>query len=205
MCIRDRGERGTAVASVTDAIKDAIDYSEVARAVISVIEGEPVSLIETLAARVSETVLAFPRVTAVEVTIHKPQAPLDVAFEDISVTIHRTGGEGHNPLSGRSPAQSAAPEPAPGRDQWASQPPEAALGAPAAVNAGAGAGMDAGAGAAAGMDAGAEAAQDAGESWAADSASALGGSEPWAGSSADAAPGDPLGAGAPWELSLIHI
>ena len=28
------------------------------------------------------------------------------------------------------------------------------------------------------------------------------GSEPWAGSSADAAPGDPLGAGAPWESVL---
>ena len=149
----DLGKRGTAIASVTDEIKDAIDYSEVARAVIAVIEGEPVSLIETLAARVSEAVLGFPRVTAVEVTIHKPQAPLDVAFEDISVTIHRTGGEGHNPLSGRSPAQSAAPEPAPGRDQWAAQSPEAALGAPAAVNAGAGAGMDAGAGAAAATEA----------------------------------------------------
>ena len=62
----DLGKRGTAIASVTDEIKDAIDYSEVARAVIAVIEGEPVSLIETLAARVSEAVLGFPRVTAVE-------------------------------------------------------------------------------------------------------------------------------------------
>ena len=71
----DLGERGTAVASVTDAVKDAVDYSEVARAVVAVIEGSRVSLIETLAARVGEAVLAFPRVTAVEVTIHKPQAP----------------------------------------------------------------------------------------------------------------------------------
>ena len=101
----DLGERGTAVASVTDAVKDAVDYSEVARAVVAVIEGEPVSLIETLAARVGEAVLAFPRVTAVEVTIHKPQAPLDVAFEDVSVTIHRTGGEGGHPLSGHASDQ----------------------------------------------------------------------------------------------------
>ena len=56
----DLGERGTAVASVTDAVKDAVDYSEVARAVVAVIEGEPVSLIETLAARVGEAVLAEP-------------------------------------------------------------------------------------------------------------------------------------------------
>ena len=188
----DLGKRGTAIASVTDEIKDAIDYSEVARAVIAVIEGEPVSLIETLAARVSEAVLGFPRVTAVEVTIHKPQAPLDVAFEDIAVTIHRTGGEGHDALSGRSPAQSA-PEAAPGRDQWASQSPEAALGgigAPAATGVGMGVGMTA----ADDEDRG------AGEGWAADSASGLGGAEPWTGSSGDAAPGGgPFETGAPWE------
>lgn len=187
----DLGERGTAVASVTDEIKDAIDYSEVARAVIAVIEGEPVSLIETLAARVSEAVLGFPRVTAAEVTIHKPQAPLDVAFEDISVTIHRTGGEGHNPLSSRSPAQSAAPEADPGRDQWAAQPPEAALGGPIGAPA-AGAAMDAG------MAAADNTGRGAGETWAAEGAPSPGGAEQWAGSSADAAPGDPL-AGMPWE------
>ena len=87
--ILDLGERGTAVASVTDAVKDAVDYSEVARAVVAVIEGEPVSLIETLAARVGEAVLAFPRVTAVEVPIHKPQAPLPGKFDDVSVVIVR--------------------------------------------------------------------------------------------------------------------
>jgi len=142
----DLGERGTAVASVTDAVKDAVDYSEVARAVVAVIEGEPVSLIETLAARVGEAVLAFPRVTAVEVTIHKPQAPLDVAFEDVSVTIHRTGGEGGNPLSGHAPGQSAAADAVTAPDQWGS----ASAGSPAAA---AGAGMVGAAGDAAQGDA----------------------------------------------------
>ena len=111
----DLGERGTAVASVTDAVKDAVDYSEVARAVVAVIEGEPVSLIETLAARVGEAVLAFPRVTAVEVTIHKPQAPLDVAFEDVSVTIHRVAdaAAGHDGAPATSQAAWAAQAEAP--------------------------------------------------------------------------------------------
>ena len=111
----DLGERGTAVASVTDAVKDAVDYSEVARAVVAVIEGEPVSLIETLAARVGEAVLAFPRVTAVEVTIHKPQAPLDVAFEDVSVTIHRVAdaAAGHGGAPATSQAAWAAQAEAP--------------------------------------------------------------------------------------------
>ena len=173
----DLGERGTAVASVTDAVKDAVDYSEVARAVVAVIEGEPVSLIETLAARVGEAVLAFPRVTAVEVTIHKPQAPLDVAFEDVSVTIHRTGGEGGNPLSGHAPGQSAAADAVTAPDQWGS----ASAGSPAAA---AGAGMVGAAGDA----------QGAGASWSPEAAPGRDGAEPWAGSpvgSAVGAPGDP--------------
>lgn len=89
----DLGERGTAVAAVTDSLTDAADYSAIARAVVAIIEGEPVNLIETLAGRIGDAVLAFPRVAAVEVTVHKPQAPLDVAFDDVSVTIRRTGDE----------------------------------------------------------------------------------------------------------------
>lgn len=83
------GERGTAVAAVTDSLDDAVNYVDVARAVVEVIEGEPVGLLETLAERISDAVLAFPRVSAVEVTVHKPQAPLDVAFDDVSVSISR--------------------------------------------------------------------------------------------------------------------
>ena len=84
------GVRGTAIAAVTDSIDDAIDYASVAAAVVGVIEGEPVNLIETLASRVADVVLGFGRVHDVEVTIHKPQAPVPVAFDDVSVTIVRT-------------------------------------------------------------------------------------------------------------------
>ena len=86
----DLGERGTAVAAVTDSLTDALDYGAVARAVAAVIEGEPVNLIETLAERIADATLAFSRVKAVEVTVHKPQAPLDVAFDDVAVTIARS-------------------------------------------------------------------------------------------------------------------
>nr|MCW1079550.1 dihydroneopterin aldolase [Streptococcus anginosus] len=72
------GVRGTAVAAVTDSLRDAVDYSAVAAAIVDVIEGEPVNLIETLAARVAEAALAFEAVREVEVTVHKPQAPLEV-------------------------------------------------------------------------------------------------------------------------------
>ncbi|SHE25379.1 2-amino-4-hydroxy-6-hydroxymethyldihydropteridine diphosphokinase [Actinomyces glycerinitolerans] len=83
------GERGTAVAAVTDSLDDAVNYVDIAREVVGVIEGEPVGLLETLAERISDAVLALPRVSAVEVTVHKPQAPLDVAFDDVSVSIAR--------------------------------------------------------------------------------------------------------------------
>ena len=186
----DLGERGTAVASVTDAVKDAVDYSEVARAVVAVIEGEPVSLIETLAARVGETVLAFPRVSAVEVTIHKPQAPLDVAFEDVSVTIHRTGGEGGHPLSGHASDQAVVPDSASG--QWPAQASGTTgdpVGSPAVAEGIAAAGV--------GMGSAAGDGQDAGESRAPEGAPGLGGVEPWSGSSADGA-GGPAEANVPW-------
>ncbi|WP_167202326.1 2-amino-4-hydroxy-6-hydroxymethyldihydropteridine diphosphokinase [Actinomyces respiraculi] len=127
------GSRGTAMTAVTDSLEDAVDYGEVARAVVSVIEGEPVNLIETLASRVADVVLDFGRVQEVEVTIHKPQAPIPVAFEDVTVTITRTAHDRDRALSGvterradggahlaawsaSAPAAVPAPEPSVGAD-----------------------------------------------------------------------------------------
>ena len=44
--ILDLGQRGTAVAAVTDSVTDAVDYSRVANGIVSIIEGEPVNLID---------------------------------------------------------------------------------------------------------------------------------------------------------------
>ncbi|MDO4901549.1 2-amino-4-hydroxy-6-hydroxymethyldihydropteridine diphosphokinase [Actinomyces sp.] len=107
------GDRGTAVAAVTDSVTDAVNYVDVARAVVGVIEGEPVGLIETLAERISDTVLAFPRVSAVEVTVHKPQAPLDVAFDDVSVTISRNADAAGEASMNVAAAPAVSPSPAP--------------------------------------------------------------------------------------------
>ena len=113
--ILDLGQRGTAVAAVTDSVTDAVDYSRVANGIVSIIEGEPVNLIESLADRIAERVLSFPRVVAAEVTVHKPQAPLDVAFEDVSVTIHRVAdaAAGHDGAPATSQAAWAAQAEAP--------------------------------------------------------------------------------------------
>ena len=51
--------------------------------------GEPVALIETLACRLAAACLADPAVQEAEVTVHKPQAPLQQEVADVSVTIRR--------------------------------------------------------------------------------------------------------------------
>ncbi|WP_243118279.1 2-amino-4-hydroxy-6-hydroxymethyldihydropteridine diphosphokinase [Actinomyces wuliandei] len=138
--VLDLGERGTAVAAVTDSLDDAVDYAAVATTVVTVIEGEPVSLLETLADRVAEKVLAVPRVLAVEVTVHKPQAPLDVAFEDVSVTIYRVadGAVAQGVSSGVTQAAwaaSGAPAAAPVASAAQAAPSQEAASAPTWVGA----------------------------------------------------------------------
>ena len=79
----------TRPAAASDDLADAVDYGAVAQAVHAVIAGEPVDLLETLAARVAGAVLADHRVRAVDVAVHKPAAPVTVAFEDVVVRVHR--------------------------------------------------------------------------------------------------------------------
>jgi 7,8-dihydroneopterin aldolase/epimerase/oxygenase len=57
-----------------------------------VITGEPVALVETLAQRIADVALSHQRVQAVEVSVHKPEAPITVPFDDVVVTIHRERG-----------------------------------------------------------------------------------------------------------------
>lgn len=76
-------------AARSDDLRHTVDYGGVARAVVEVIEGPPVNLIETLAVALAERCLAFDFVRAVTVTVHKPQAPIPVPFDDVSVTITR--------------------------------------------------------------------------------------------------------------------
>jgi 7,8-dihydroneopterin aldolase/epimerase/oxygenase len=79
----------TSAAATSDDLADTVDYGVLADAVVAVIEGEPVNLVETLAARIADTCLADPRVEDVEVTVHKPEAPISVPFGDVTVTIRR--------------------------------------------------------------------------------------------------------------------
>ncbi len=82
----------TAAAAASDNIADTVHYGELAQALAAVVAGEPVNLLETLAARLADACLADDRVHAATVTVHKPQAPIPLAFADVSVTIRRTAG-----------------------------------------------------------------------------------------------------------------
>ncbi len=76
-------------AAASDDVADTVHYGELAERIVSAVERDPVDLIETLAERIAQDILTDPRVAATTVTVHKPQAPISVPFDDVSVTIHR--------------------------------------------------------------------------------------------------------------------
>lgn len=75
-----------------DDLTTTVDYSVLAGRIADDVRGEPVNLIETLAERIATTCLSSPLVSRVEVTVHKPDAPVGLALSDISVTITRRQG-----------------------------------------------------------------------------------------------------------------
>ena len=76
-------------AARSDAVDDTVHYGELAEALAAVVAGEPVNLIERLAHDLVTVCLADSRVRAATVTVHKPQAPIELQFQDVSVTIRR--------------------------------------------------------------------------------------------------------------------
>ena len=82
-------ELDLAPAAASDDVADTVHYGELAEALARVVGGEPVNLLETLAARLAAVCLADARVGAVTITVHKPQAPVTVPVGDLAVTIRR--------------------------------------------------------------------------------------------------------------------
>jgi 7,8-dihydroneopterin aldolase/epimerase/oxygenase len=80
----------TAAAAAADDLTLTADYGVIAGRLAEIVAGEPVALIETLAVRLAAACLADGAVAEVEVTVHKPQAPVGVPVSDIAVTIHRS-------------------------------------------------------------------------------------------------------------------
>lgn len=81
-------------AGVSDDLADTIDYGAVAATVHDRITGVTHQLVEAVADDVAAAVLAHDaRVEAVEVTVHKPHAPVTVDLDDVAVTVHRRRGQ----------------------------------------------------------------------------------------------------------------
>jgi dihydroneopterin aldolase len=73
----------------TDRLEDTIDYTRLRAITREVIEGESVNLLETLAARIADRVLALPQVVGVSVRVAKRPASMQ-PIEAAAVHINRT-------------------------------------------------------------------------------------------------------------------
>jgi dihydroneopterin aldolase len=82
----------TAPAAAGDDLTKTVDYGALALQLVRTVEGEPVNLIETLADRLASVCLAYDLVDEVEVSVHKPAAPIPLPFGDVVVTIRRARG-----------------------------------------------------------------------------------------------------------------
>jgi dihydroneopterin aldolase len=80
----------TRPAARSDDLHDTVDYGSLVASVKTAIENDPVDLIETLAERIANVCLTDSRVQWVEVTVHKPDAPIEATFSDVALTIHRS-------------------------------------------------------------------------------------------------------------------
>ena len=80
-----------AEAAATDDLKNTLHYGELAQRVADIVGGPARDLIETVATETAEDIMRWDdRLHAVEVTIHKPDAPIPLTFADVAVTVRRS-------------------------------------------------------------------------------------------------------------------
>jgi dihydroneopterin aldolase len=76
-------------AAASDDLTQTVHYGELAERVAAIVAGDPRDLIETVAGDIADEVLRDERVREVEVTVHKPSAPIPLSFQDVAVTVRR--------------------------------------------------------------------------------------------------------------------
>jgi dihydroneopterin aldolase len=79
----------TSAAAKSDDLQETVDYGTLVEEVRAAVANDPVDLIETLAQRIADVCLRHAKVGAVEVTVHKPHAPIQATFQDVALTINR--------------------------------------------------------------------------------------------------------------------
>lgn len=79
-----------AESSRTDRLSDTVSYSNVVSTATVAFKNGNYKLLERAAGAVADAVLAaFPKITAVKVTVHKPHAPIAAIFDDVGVILTR--------------------------------------------------------------------------------------------------------------------
>jgi dihydroneopterin aldolase len=79
----------TRTAALRDDLARTVDYGALADRLARVAGDPPVQLIETLAQRLVAACLSEHLVEEAEITVHKPHAPINHPFDDVTVTIRR--------------------------------------------------------------------------------------------------------------------
>jgi len=92
----------TAPAATSDDLRDTVDYGSLVAAVKAAVEADPVDLIETLAQRLADVCLRDGRVEWARITVHKPEAPIEATFADVTLTITRHGPSSDQPPEGEA-------------------------------------------------------------------------------------------------------
>ena len=77
--------------SRSDRLADTVSYADVVATTTAAFKNTNYKLLERAAGAVADAVLAaFPRISVVKVTVHKPHAPIAAIFEDVGVVLVRT-------------------------------------------------------------------------------------------------------------------
>ena len=96
---RERGQRfvvdvvlalDLSPAGETGDLGASVHYGTLSERVADAVASDPGDLIETLALRILRICFGFEPVRWASVTVHKPDAPIAVAFSDVAVTIERS-------------------------------------------------------------------------------------------------------------------
>ena len=80
-------------AAASDHLADTVSYADVASVAVSTFKARNFNLLEAAAGAIAQAILtAFPLISAVTVTVHKPHAPIAAIFDDVGVVITRRRG-----------------------------------------------------------------------------------------------------------------
>ncbi|MFT3716115.1 MAG: dihydroneopterin aldolase [Gordonia sp. (in: high G+C Gram-positive bacteria)] len=77
-------------AAVSDDLADTVDYGALAQRAHDIVAGPSRDLIETVGAEIADDIMTDPRISACEVTVHKPGAPIPLTFDDVAVVTRRS-------------------------------------------------------------------------------------------------------------------